>query len=61
MIGYTQATAFDPDVTEGIFVLSCVAPTFGFVLVALCLWFIYPLGKKRVEENAAELARRHRG
>lgn len=61
MIGYTQATAFDPDVTEGIFVLSCVAPTIGFVLVALCLWFIYPLGKKRVEENAAELARRHKG
>ncbi|MCI8483412.1 MAG: MFS transporter [Lachnospiraceae bacterium] len=61
LIGYTQATAFDPDVTEGIFVLSCVAPTIGFVLVALCLWFIYPLSKKRVEENVAELARRHKG
>ncbi len=61
MIGYTQATAFDPDVTEGIFKLSCIAPTVGFILVALCLWFIYPLNKKRVEENVAELARRHKG
>jgi GPH family glycoside/pentoside/hexuronide:cation symporter len=60
MIGYTQATAFDPDVTEGIFKLSCIAPLVGFVLVALCLWFIYPLNKKRVEENVAELARRHK-
>ena len=59
MVGYTQATAFDPDVTEGIFKMSCIAPASGFVLVALCLWFIYPLGKRRVEENVAELARRH--
>ena len=61
MIGYTQATAFDPDVTEGIFQMSCIAPAIGFVLVALCLWFIYPLNKKRVEENVAELASRHKG
>ncbi len=60
MIGYTQATAFDPDVTEGIFKMSCIAPAIGFILVALCLWFIYPLSKKRVEENVAELARRHK-
>ena len=41
--------------------MSCLAPASGFVLVALCLWFIYPLNKKRVEENVAELARRHNG
>ncbi len=58
LIGYSQATAFHPDVTEGIFKLSCIAPTIGFILVALCLWFIYPLNKRRVAENVAELARR---
>lgn len=58
LIGYSQATAFEPDVTEGIFKLSCIAPTIGFILVAVCLWFIYPLNKKRVAENVAELERR---
>lgn len=58
MIGYTQATAFDPEVTEGIFKMSCIVPIIGFVAVALALTFIYPLSKKRVEENVAELARR---
>lgn len=61
MIGYSQATAFEPEVTERIFYLSCIAPVIGFVLVAVCLWFIYPLSKKRVEENVAELARRRNG
>lgn len=58
MIGYTQATAFEPVITERIFKLSCIAPIVGFALVAVFLWFLYPLDKKRVEENAAELARR---
>ncbi len=58
VIGYTQATAFDPVITERIFKLSCIAPIIGFSLVAVFLWFIYPLDKKRVEENVAELARR---
>ncbi len=58
MIGYTQATAFDPDVTLGIFNLSCIIPAIGLAAVALALWLIYPLNKKRVEANAAELARR---
>ncbi|MCI9440600.1 MAG: MFS transporter [Ruminococcus sp.] len=58
MIGYTQATAFDPEVTSGIFNLSCIIPAAGLAAVALALLFIYPLDKKRVEENVAELARR---
>ncbi len=58
MIGYTQATAFDPAITERIFMLSCIAPIIGFTLVAIFLWFVYPLNKKRVEDNAAELASR---
>lgn len=58
LIGYTEATAFDPAVTSGIFTISCLAPALGFVAVALSLLFVYPLGKRRVEENVAELARR---
>lgn len=58
IIGYTQATAFDPEVTLGIFKMSCIIPIVGFVAVALALLFLYPLNKKRVEENVAELARR---
>lgn len=58
MIGYTQETAFDPEITLGIFRLSCIIPAVGLAAVALALLFIYPLNKKRVEENVAELARR---
>lgn len=58
MIGYTDATAFDPAVTDGIFNLSCIIPAIGLGAVAIALVFIYPLNKKCVEENVAELARR---
>lgn len=60
MIGYTQATAFDPEVTERIFQLSCIAPIIGFSLVALFLIFIYPLNKKKVEENVAKLSQKRK-
>ena len=56
IIGYTEATAFDPDVVTGIFNMSCIAPAIGFVGVALVLIFFYPLSKKVVEENCAKLA-----
>lgn len=56
MVGYTNDTAFDPEVTAGIFNLSCIIPAVGLGLVSLSLLFIYPLGKKRVEENVATLA-----
>lgn len=51
LIGYSAKTAFDPKVTEGIFDLSCIVPAVGFILLAAALWFLYPLDKKRVEEN----------
>lgn len=60
MIGYTTATAFDPDVTLNIFRMSCIIPVIGFAAVAIVLIFVYPLNKKRVEENCAELARRRK-
>lgn len=58
MIGYTAATAFDSAVTSSIFNLSCVIPGAGLIAVALALMFIYPLDKKRVEANVAELKKR---
>lgn len=58
LVGYSEATAFDPAVTSGIFTISCLAPALGFVAVALSLLLVYPLGKRRVEANVAELARR---
>ena len=62
MIGYTGAVAEDPsaypEVLEGMFNLSCIIPALGLGLVAVALAFIYPLNKKRVEANVAELARR---
>ena len=59
-VGYTQETAYDPDVTLGIFNLSCIIPAVGLGAVALALAFIYPLNKARVESNVAELARRRK-
>ena len=61
MIGYSEATAFDPAVTESIFKMSCIAPIIGFAALALVLFFIYPLNKSKVEENVAVLAARREG
>lgn len=61
MIGYTNATQFEPSVTEGIFALSTLVPAVGFFLLGLALMFFYPLNKKRVEENARVLAERKNG
>lgn len=60
LVGYTQETAFDPVVTEGIFQMSCIIPAIGFGAVSLSLLFIYPLNKKRVEENYAKLSERRK-
>ena len=54
-IGYNDATAFDPEVTNGIFNISTLVPAAGFLLLALILWFWYPLHKKEVEKNIAAL------
>ena len=59
MIGYSQATAFDPDVVNGIYDITCLVPAIGYVLLALVLIFLYPLGKARVEHNVEILAKKH--
>ncbi len=57
-IGYSQATAFDPDVVKGIYNITCLVPAIGYVLLALVLLFLYPLGRERVEKNAKILAQK---
>ena len=56
LIGYTDATANDPNVISGIFNVTCLVPAVGFAIVALVLIFWYPLSKKVVNENAKKLA-----
>ena len=60
-IGYTQATAFDKNVTEGIFNISTLLPAIGFCALALVLWLWYPLHKKEVDKNVEILRRKHAG
>lgn len=60
-IGYSQETAFDEAVTQGIYNITCLVPAIGYILLALVLFFFYPLGKKRVEENAEFLRRKREG
>ena len=59
IIGYSQATAFDPAVVNGIFDIATLVPGLGFALLALVLWFWYPLHKKQVDANVAALKSRH--
>lgn len=59
-IGYSTATQFEPSVVNGIYNMTCLVPAVGFVLVAVVLYFWYPLGKKRVEENARKLSEKVR-
>ncbi len=58
-IGYSQATAFDAPVLKGIFTISTVVPAIGLILLALILWFWYPLHKKEVDANVAFLKEKH--
>ena len=62
MIGYSDAVAANPsaypEVLDNIFNLACIIPAIGLIAVALALIFIYPLTKKLVEANVAELAGR---
>ena len=59
LIGYSQATAFDKGVLEGIFNISTLVPAIGFGALALVLWFYYPLHKKEVEKNVEILREKH--
>lgn len=60
MIGYSQATAFEPDVVNGIYHITCLAPAVGFLLLAASLKFFYPLNREKVKKNAEILAAREK-
>lgn len=59
LIGYSDKTAFEPAVLDGIYAISTLLPAVGFALLAVVLWFWYPLHKRKVEENVEELRRKH--
>ena len=58
-IGYSDKTAFDSEVLRGIYDISTLVPALGFGILALILWFWYPLNKERVKENVELLKRKH--
>ena len=51
IVGYSDTTAFEPAVLDGIFSISTLVPAIGFAVLALILWFWYPLKKRVVERN----------
>lgn len=59
LVGYEQSTAFDPAVKEGIFDIATLVPAVGFLLLAVVLWFWYPLHKKQVDQVVSVLKEKH--
>ena len=64
LIGYSSEAARNglaqtPQVLSGIFSISTLVPALGFGLLALVLWFWYPLHKKQVDANVAALRAKH--
>ena len=57
-IGYSDMTAFDSGVLEGIFNIATLVPAIGFSLLAIILWFWYPLKKSVVNKNVEILRQR---
>lgn len=54
-VGYTSATAFNKNVVDGIYNITCLVPVIAFIFVILFLWLLYPLNKNAVKENATKL------
>ena len=57
--GLTGATAYEPDVLEGVFNISTIVPAVGFLLLGLVLLLWYPLDKKTVDANVIALKKKH--
>lgn len=58
-IGYDELAAGQTEaVADGIYNLSTFFPAVIYLLCGLVLWFVYPLGKAKVEANVAELQKR---
>ena len=61
LIGYEkiEGAPLPDSVKKGIFDISTIIPAIGFILLALVLWFWYPLHKKEVEKNVQFLKEKH--
>ena len=61
LIGYQklEGAPLPDSVKNGIFDISTIIPAIGFVLLALVLWFWYPLHKKEVDRNIQILKEKH--
>ena len=46
------------EVVNKIYDVTCLVPAASYVVLVLVIIFLYPLSKKRVESNTAELRRR---
>lgn len=58
-IGFDEGAAVQSaGVTEGIYTVATLIPAILYTLVALSLAFVYPLNRRRVEENIASLKER---
>lgn len=61
VIGYESAAAVQTGaVLNGLYATATIVPAIGFFVVADMLWFVYPLNKTKVEENAAILKNRRK-
>ena len=63
LVGYEKlpGQALPESVKDGLFDISTIVPAIGFILLALVLWFWYPLNKKEVEKNTEILREKHAG
>lgn len=61
LIGYEKlpGEALSEGVKKGIFDISTLVPAIGFLLLAVVLWFWYPLHKNEVERNVEYLKKKH--
>lgn len=56
IIGYESAAKVQTDaVIQGLYTTATIIPAIGFFIVALLLWFVYPLSRKKVDENVGIL------
>lgn len=59
-IGYKGVTEITPEIKDGIFTISTLVPAIGLIILALILWFWYPLHKKEVDKNVEILRQKHK-
>ncbi|MCD7956873.1 MAG: glycoside-pentoside-hexuronide (GPH):cation symporter [Lachnospiraceae bacterium] len=60
LIGYSEATAFETAVVNGIYNVATLVPAIGFTVAGVFM-VLYPMKKSIVDENAAALAARRDG